>query len=168
MARLGVQRHLSAPYCCEKRHKDGTTTPSHQSPGAVLVHPQRREVLPVVAPEAIVKSDGRKKNACPRPRPGDCERNAAKCLLTELRREHPRGSGNPGVWFRLRWLGGYRPSFPNPSSTTTSSSVGPSRRVDSAMAGPMSSGSVIRIAGTPIARARPVKSIGGSLNSMPV
>ena len=67
--------------CCEKRHKDGTTTYYHQSLCAVLVHPQRREVLPVVAPEAIVKSDGRKKN--------DCERNAAKRLLTELRREHP-------------------------------------------------------------------------------
>ena len=75
--------------CCEKRHKDGTTTYYHQSLCAVLVHPQRREVLPVVAPEAIVKTDGRKKKACPRPRPGDCERNAAKRLLRELRREHP-------------------------------------------------------------------------------
>ena len=67
--------------CCERRHKDGTTTYYHQSLCAVLVHPQRREVVPVVAPEAIVKSDGRKKN--------DCERRAAKRLLTELRREHP-------------------------------------------------------------------------------
>ena len=63
--------------CCEKRHKDGTTTYYHQSLCAVLVHPQRREVVPV----AIVKSDGQKKN--------DCERSAAKRLLTELRREHP-------------------------------------------------------------------------------
>ena len=62
----------------------------------------------------------------------------------------------------------YRPSFPNPSSTTTSRSVGPLRPVDSAMAGPMSPGSVMRIAVTPIARASPVKSIAGSLNSMPV
>ena len=51
--------------CCEKRHKDGTTTYYHQSLCAVLVHPQRREVLPVVASEAIVKTDGRKKKACP-------------------------------------------------------------------------------------------------------
>ena len=62
----------------------------------------------------------------------------------------------------------YLPSFPNPSSTTTSMSVGPPRRVESVMAGPMSSGSVIRIAVTPIERASPVKSIAGSLNSMPV
>ena len=67
--------------CCEKRHQDGTTTYSHQSLCAVLVHPHRREVLPVVAPEAIVKSDGKKKN--------DCERNAAKRLLTDLRGEPP-------------------------------------------------------------------------------
>ena len=62
----------------------------------------------------------------------------------------------------------YRPSFPNPSSTTMSRSVGPLRRVDSAMAGAMSSGSVICCETTPIERASPVKSIGGSLNSIPV
>ena len=88
--------------CCERRHKDGTTTYYHQSLCAVLVHPQRREVVPVVAPEAIVKSDGRKKN--------DCERRAAKRLLTELRREHPHlalvvvedGLASNGLVFRMR------------------------------------------------------------------
>ena len=58
--------------CCEKTHRDGTTTYSHAMLGAVLVHPVEREVFPL-APEAIVKSDGSKKN--------DCERNAAKRLL---------------------------------------------------------------------------------------
>jgi hypothetical protein len=48
--------------------------------GAVLVHPDKREVIPL-APEPIVKGDGETKN--------DCERNAAKRLLTDLRREHP-------------------------------------------------------------------------------
>jgi hypothetical protein len=48
--------------------------------GAVLVHPERREVIPL-APEPIVKGDGTSKN--------DCERNAAKRLLSDLRREHP-------------------------------------------------------------------------------
>ena len=48
--------------------------------GAVLVHPDRREVIPL-APEPIVKGDGDTKN--------DCERNAAKRLLSDLRREHP-------------------------------------------------------------------------------
>ena len=43
-------------------------------------HPDRSEVFPL-APEPILKRDGARKN--------DCERNAAKCLLTDLRREHP-------------------------------------------------------------------------------
>ncbi|MDQ6963280.1 MAG: transposase, partial [Mariprofundaceae bacterium] len=48
--------------------------------GAVLVHPDSRCVLPF-APEAILKQDGIKKN--------DCERNASRRLLHDLRREHP-------------------------------------------------------------------------------
>ena len=67
--------------CCEKSHRDGSTTYYHQMLGAVLVHPDHKEVIPL-APEPIVKSDGSTKN--------DCERNAAKRLLTELRQEHPR------------------------------------------------------------------------------
>ena len=48
--------------------------------GAVLVHPERKEVFPF-APEPILKKDGAKKN--------DCERNAAARLLEDVRREHP-------------------------------------------------------------------------------
>ena len=66
--------------CCEKRHRNGRTTYYHQLLGAVLVHPRHREVFPL-APEPIVKGDGKKKN--------DCERNAAKRLLGDVRREHP-------------------------------------------------------------------------------
>ena len=44
------------------------------------MHPEQREVFPL-APEPIVKEDGAKKN--------DCERNAAKRLLQDVRREHP-------------------------------------------------------------------------------
>lgn len=66
--------------CCEKHHRDGHTTYYHQMLGAVLVHPDHREVFPL-APEPILKQDGAAKN--------DCERNAAKRLLTDLRREHP-------------------------------------------------------------------------------
>ena len=66
--------------CCEKHHRDGRITYYHQMLGAVLVHPNRREVFPF-APEPILKQDGACKN--------DCERNAAKRLLTALRREHP-------------------------------------------------------------------------------
>ncbi len=66
--------------CCEKRHRDGRVTYYHQMLGAVLVHPEHREVFPL-APEPIVREDGSQKN--------DCERNAAKRLLTHVRREHP-------------------------------------------------------------------------------
>jgi hypothetical protein len=66
--------------CAEKHHRDGTTTDYHQMLGAVLVHPDHREVFPL-APEPILKPDGATKN--------DCERNAAKRLLSALRRVHP-------------------------------------------------------------------------------
>ena len=66
--------------CCEKHHRDGRTTYYHQLLGAVLVHPDCREVFPL-APEPILKQDGARKN--------DCERNAGKRLLKDIRREHP-------------------------------------------------------------------------------
>lgn len=67
-------------HCCEKRRRDGTVTYHHQMLGAVLVHPERREVFPL-APEPIMRTDGSEKN--------DCERNAARRLLAHVRREHP-------------------------------------------------------------------------------
>ena len=66
--------------CCEKHHRSGSTTYYHQMLGAALVHPEQKVVIPL-APEPIVKGDGATKN--------DCERNAAKRLLSDLRREHP-------------------------------------------------------------------------------
>ena len=66
--------------CCEKHHRDGRTTYYHQMLGAVLVHPEQREVIPF-PPEPIIQQDGSNKN--------DCERNASKRLLRSLRREHP-------------------------------------------------------------------------------
>lgn len=73
-------QEIHCDHCCEKHHRDGKVTYYHQVLGAVLVHPQQREVFPL-APEPILKQDGQRKN--------DCERNAAKRLLTDLRREHP-------------------------------------------------------------------------------
>ncbi|GAB6060660.1 hypothetical protein [Desulfonatronum parangueonense] len=66
--------------CCEKHHRNGKVTYYHQMLGAVLVHPDHKEVF-ALAPEPILKQDGATKN--------DCERNAAKRLLEDLRREHP-------------------------------------------------------------------------------
>src|SRR3989337_3270440 len=66
--------------CCEKHHKDGEVTYYHQMLGAAIVHPDEQVVIPI-APEPIVKGDGKNKN--------DCERNASKRLLKDFRREHP-------------------------------------------------------------------------------
>lgn len=66
--------------CCTKKNRAGEITYYHQLLGAVIVHPDQREVIPL-APEPITRQDGATKN--------DCERNAAKRLLPALRREHP-------------------------------------------------------------------------------
>lgn len=66
--------------CCVKNHRNGTKTYYHQAMGAVIMHPDHGEVLPL-APEPIRKEDGATKN--------DCERNAAKRVLDDLRRERP-------------------------------------------------------------------------------
>src|SRR3989338_3974160 len=66
--------------CCIKKHRDGSETYYHQMRGAAIVNPDEKVVIPL-APEPIVKGDGDQKN--------DCERNACKRLLNDLRREHP-------------------------------------------------------------------------------
>jgi hypothetical protein len=71
---------VHCPQCGEKHHRNGTTTYDHQMLGAVLVHPDHSAVFPL-APEPILKQDGARKN--------DCERNAAKRRLADLRRAHP-------------------------------------------------------------------------------
>jgi hypothetical protein len=66
--------------CLHKVHRNGTITYSHQLLGAAIIHPDFREVIPLM-PEAIVKHDGTTKN--------DCERHAAKRFVTKLRQDHP-------------------------------------------------------------------------------
>ena len=66
--------------CCVKKNRAGELTYYHQLLGAVIVHPDQRAVLPL-APEPITRQDGATKN--------DCERNAAKRLLPDIRRDHP-------------------------------------------------------------------------------
>src|SRR5499433_1791375 len=66
--------------CLETHHRNGTVTYSHQLLGAAFIHPDKREVIPLM-PEPIVTQDGSEKN--------DCERNAAKRFVTKFRRDHP-------------------------------------------------------------------------------
>ncbi len=67
--------------CCEKRLKDGEVTYTHQMVVGSIVHPDKKQVLPIGF-EPIVKSDGQKKN--------DCERNASKRWLENFREAHPK------------------------------------------------------------------------------
>jgi len=72
----------SSPSCMKRVHKKtGKITYYQQMVGAVLVHPDQREVIPLY-PEMIRNTDGQKKN--------DCERNAIRRLLGKLRQDHPK------------------------------------------------------------------------------
>src|SRR2546423_9430675 len=66
--------------CLQKVHRNGSITYYHQMLGAALIHPDVREVIPLM-PEPIIKQDGTEKN--------DCERNAAKRFIAKLRQDHP-------------------------------------------------------------------------------
>ena len=71
---------VCCPHCCVKEHKNGQKTYYHQMFGACIVHPDKKNVIPL-CPEAILNQDGSSKN--------DCERNACKRFLEHFRREHP-------------------------------------------------------------------------------
>ena len=66
--------------CLQQVHRNGSVMYSHQILGAALLHPDRREVIPLM-PEPIGQHDGTGKN--------DCERNAAKRFVAKLRQDHP-------------------------------------------------------------------------------
>jgi len=72
----GVQYYsspaISCDQCNHKAHKNGSTTYSHSMVAAALVHPDRREVIPL-KPEFIAPQDGHAKQ--------DCERTAIKRWL---------------------------------------------------------------------------------------
>lgn len=66
--------------CCIRHHRNGEITYYHQLLGAVIVHPDQKQVIPLF-PEAITRQDGATKN--------DCEANAGKRLLKHLREALP-------------------------------------------------------------------------------
>lgn len=72
--------NVSCPHCCKKEHSNGSVSYYHQMFGACIVHPEKKNVIPL-CPEVILNQDGNSKN--------DCERNACKRFLENFRREHP-------------------------------------------------------------------------------
>jgi hypothetical protein len=76
--------HIGCPSCLRrtvKKKRGAVLQFSHQIVQAALVHPKRRQVVPL-APEQIRTTDGQEKQ--------DCETNAAKRLLTKLKKAHPK------------------------------------------------------------------------------
>ena len=72
---------ISCPECCIRNAGKANESYYHQLLAAVIIHPDLKTVLPFM-PEAITRADGACKN--------DCERNAAKRLLSQLRTDHPK------------------------------------------------------------------------------
>jgi hypothetical protein len=72
---------ISCADCCERHHRKGEVEYDHQLVGAVLVHPDKSQVLPLF-PEAITRQDGASKN--------DCESKASKRLLPALCEAFPQ------------------------------------------------------------------------------
>ncbi|KIC75768.1 Transposase IS4 family protein [Neochlamydia sp. TUME1] len=71
---------IHCKHCCEKKHRDGSSSYYHQILAGSIVHPDCQEVIPV-GPEPISNEDGASKN--------DCESNAAKRFIQAFRKEHP-------------------------------------------------------------------------------
>jgi len=81
----GTQYHSSKDIHCEqclhKTHRNGEITYSHAVLQGAIMHPDKKQVLPVM-PEAIQNKDGTEKQ--------DCESNAAKRFIAHLKKAHPR------------------------------------------------------------------------------
>jgi hypothetical protein len=71
---------IHCQHCLTCQHDNGETSYYHQLLGAVILHPDLPEVIPL-APEPIQRTDGQTKN--------DCERNAAGRWLKRFRQDHP-------------------------------------------------------------------------------
>lgn len=67
--------------CLLKEHRKGKVSYSHSILQGAIMHPSMRQVFPLM-PEEIRNSDGQKKQ--------DCEINAGKRFIQQLRKDHPR------------------------------------------------------------------------------
>ncbi len=81
----GSDYYRSDKICCDSclraEHKNGTTSYSHKVLQGAIMHPDRKEIIPL-CPEEIKNIDGKTKQ--------DCEMNAAKRFLKKLKKDHPR------------------------------------------------------------------------------
>ena len=81
----GTQSHSSkdihCEHCLKKEHKKDEITYSHAVLQGAIMHPDKKQVLPIM-PEAIKNTDGDEKQ--------DCESKAAKRFIKNLKQAHPR------------------------------------------------------------------------------
>ena len=74
-------KEIHCEQCLHKEHKTNEITYSHAVLQGAIMHPDKKQVLPVM-PEAIANTDGADKQ--------DCESKAAKRFIKNLRQAHPR------------------------------------------------------------------------------
>ena len=67
--------------CLTSKHKNGTISYSHKVLQAAIIHPDMRQVIPLM-PEAIKNIDGSTKQ--------DCEINSAKRIIPKIKIDHPQ------------------------------------------------------------------------------
>jgi len=70
---------IQCPGCLQKKGKG--TLFEHHIVQAALMHPDRRQVIPL-PPEEVINTDGQEKQ--------DCEISAGKRLIGKIRRDHPK------------------------------------------------------------------------------
>lgn len=79
----GTQYYTSENINCSKclvtKHENGTISYSHKVVQAAIMHPDIRQVIPLM-PEEVINSDGNIKQ--------DCEINASKRLIPKIRKDH--------------------------------------------------------------------------------
>ena len=74
-------KKISCDCCLTQTHKNGSTTYKHSVLQGAIIRPGIAQVIPLM-PEAIKNTDGQEKQ--------DCEQNAAKRFLQQLKKDHPR------------------------------------------------------------------------------
>lgn len=72
---------INCPSCLKTTHKNGEISYSHKVLQAAIMHPDMRQVIPLM-PEEIRNTDGNTKQ--------DCEINAAKRLVPKIKKDHPQ------------------------------------------------------------------------------
>ncbi len=73
--------NINCTSCLRTNHKNDTISYSHKVLQAAIMHPDIRQVIPLM-PEEIINSDGNIKQ--------DCEINAGKRLIPKIRGDHPQ------------------------------------------------------------------------------